>query len=505
MRSYQRFFLCASLLTQTAYSWAYAQDEVPAPSSAASPAETPPASPKSKAKPAPLAPLQITDEALPTSPSAPNPGVPPAAPASGVESNIPKGKNARTKIKLKQTGEAVLRQRKASNFDVAITGEAQTLPKNVARVRYILRSAHGDKGFDNAGKTQNIGASVTAVGHAFVAEYGLTDRFVLQMITPYTSNNHLSINANTFKQSKQYATQYQKIVDIVTPTLISRGICASPAACRTAIDKGLALGVATPVELPTGEVATVGANVPIREAANSLILNGVEPSDGRTGLGDIQFGLGYNFLNTPMQILTLGLGLRVPTGAFTSVSDAYRAPGAGFLASGLIMKYDLKLNPVILSVSEQIEYALSKAKRTRTSLLDPKFLNAADPHSNAPDIAGAGDGVSNDGKIERKGVYHEGYMRAAYALGTVSKHLKAGAVYAYYGWIIDPEHQNQGQLYQAKHELYTASYAFSIDGLALDPIIPATFSYRHEMPIAGKGLVVATTSDFYQVNLYYKF
>jgi hypothetical protein len=517
MRSYQGIFLCLGLIVSTTGANAFAQEEDPA----QSPPETP-ATPTDNAPleaPPPLAvpppsPVKTQPKtaprkgAVPNSTSPLNPGTGVAAPAAGAapldKSKAGKLKQIR-KVKRKETAEALIKRRGSTSIDNVIVGEAQVLPKNVFRLRYIMRTASGDKGYDSAGKEFSAGASLNITGHAFVAEYGITDRIVLQMITPYTSSNELAINANEFKKSAEYGRQFEKLVDTVTPSLIARGLCSDAAQCRAAIDNGLALGVATPIELPSGETATVGANVPIREAANSIILKAVEPAAGKSGLGDIQFGLGYNFYSSPRNVITAGLGLRIPTGLFSDVASAYRAPGSGFLATGLLFRYDLRLNPVVFSFSHQAEYSLNKAKRSRSSMINPRYLNTEDPTNDDENIVGAGDGVSNDYIIERKGIYHEGFGKVAYALGSLTRWLKPVAVYGYYSYIVDPEYQYQGHLYSKKRELYTASYAFSIDGLAMEPMIPVSFTYRREIAIGGRNASLAPDSDYFQFNFYYKF
>lgn len=525
-------------MIQGTQAWAFVQDEEPSPSpSPSEPSDTPvpqepdagipvpaPAPPGVSKKPvnpnatvAPKPPLGARPVVKPghvqTVPNLNSPVVPkPTAPvgtAPGLAPNKGKAGNAGLKQirkgKRKETAESLLKRRGATDVDAVIVGEAQVLPKNVFRMRYILRDVKSDKGYDNAGKESKVGATLNVKGHAFVLEYGLADRWTLQMVTPYTSSNELAINANTFKKSPEYAKQYQKLMDAVIPRLIAKGLCSTAENCRTAIDSGLSLGIATPIELPTGETATVGANVPIREAANSIILKALEPSDGKAGLGDIQFGAAYNAYTSPRNVGTIGLGIRIPTGNFMDVASAYRAPGSGYTAVGIRFLYDLRLSPVIISLSHTMEYSLTKAKKSRSSLLNPKFLNAGNPTIDDGDVAGAGDGELNNGLIERKGVYHEGFTRAAYALGSLHRWLKPVAVYGYYGWIVNPEQQNEGHLYSKKYELYTASFAFSVDGLAMDPMLPVSFTYRRELAIGGRNATIAPSSDYYQFNFYYKF
>ncbi len=501
MRSYQAFVLGVGLLTHATMVLAGQEGEGL------------PQSPGGETAPAPT-----SETTLPQEPAS-TPAVPqgkPLPPAGiqakpGTSKMLPGQKPGKPGKKLvKKSKKQILKEelgakRGKGELDAAVVGEAQVLPKNVFRGRYILRSVSAEKGYDSAGEKQDLGASLSALGHAVVVEYGITDKLVFQMITPYTSSNELVMNANTFKQSKIYETQYTKFVEKVAPTLIANNICSSLSACRTAIDNGLALGIDTPVELPTGETATVGANVPIRDAINSIILKSVEPQSGKTGLGDIQIGLGYNVYSSPLNVLTLGLGLRFPSGLFSNVADAYRTPGSGFLTTGMLLRYDLRLTPVILSLSHQFEYSLNKAKKTRSSLLSPSFLNGQDPTTDDPSVPGSGDGIANEMMIERKGLYHAGYVRLAYALGHLSKWLMPLAAYGYFSYAVDPEYHNQGHLYRKKEELYSASYALSFDGLAMNPMIPASLTYRRELSIGGRNAFLAPDSHYFTLTGYLKF
>ncbi|RZA22921.1 MAG: hypothetical protein EOP10_14125 [Proteobacteria bacterium] len=497
MRSYQGIVLSLGLSILIPYPNALSQEESSEPESA--PAPPPP--PNANTTPAQVP--QPPQSATPLTP-APSPGTK-AGPLKASGAKVPNKTKTRKKAKKKILTDSLQNKRGTSELDAAIVGEAQTLPKNVFRARYILKTVEGNKGYDSAGKKQDLGASLSAVGHALSFEYGFTDRITLQIIAPYTSSNELVINADKFKRSKVYEDQYSKFLDEVIPSLIQRGLCTNAVTCRTAIDNGLALATATPVELPSGETATVGANVPIRDAINSIILKSVEPIGGKAGLGDVQVGLGYNVYNSPRNVLTIGLGMRFPSGLFSNVANAYRAPGAGFMTGGLILRYDLRLTPVVFSFSHQAEYSLNKAKRTRSSLLSPNFLNGDDPTNDDPTVVGAGDGIPNEMMIERKGIYHEGFARLSYALGHMTHYLKPFAVYGYYNFSVDPEYHNLGHLYKKKQELYSASYAFSADGLALSPMIPASFTYRRDIAIGGRNAFLAPDSHLFYFTGYYKF
>lgn len=533
MRSYQGLFLCLGLTVQSSQAWAFVQEEVPeptAPSDGSAPANPPvstqPAVPAPVAPKVPAAPVVTPGTKIPNAPGIPSGAKAPAKPGQvqtvpnstspkapgvnpqglpGAKGKITNSKLSPRKAKQKATAESLIKRRGATDVDSVIVGEAQVLPKNVFRFRYILRDIATEKGFDSAGKEFSAGASLTAKGHAFVLEYGLSDNWVVQLIAPYISSNELGINANEFKRSQAYEREYKKLVEAVTPGLLAKGLCTSAETCRTAIDNGLALGVGTPIELPSGESAFVNANVPIREAANSIILNAVKPSEGKVGVGDVQFGLGYNVYSSPRNVATVGLGIRLPTGEYTDVPNAYREPGSGFTSAGLRLLYDFRWSPVIFSLSHTLEYSLTKAKKSRSSILDPNYLNPGDPTVDDPEIPGAGDGVPNDGEIERKGIYHEGFTRVAYALGSLHRWMKPVAAYAYYGWIVDPEYHNLGHLYSKKYELYTASFAMSIDGLAMTPMFPMSFTYRREMAVGGRNVTLAPNSNFFQVNFYFKF
>lgn len=496
MRSFHGTVFCVSLLTGLSSVQGMAQDEtVPtpplqAPEAATAPAVVPPV-------PA-TAPTQAPKTLLPKAPG--------VSPGKNVAPAKAKLKKIRKKTKKKAMGDSLQAKRGVNQLDAAVVGEAAVLPKNVFRARYIFRSVDGERGYGSDAKKQDVGATISAVGHALALEYGLSDRWVLQLIAPYTSTNELTINANKFRQSKQYGQTYDAFVKSIAPSLIAANKCADLDSCRAQIDnENLAIGVSTPIELPTGETTTIGGSVPIRQAIDSIILKAIEPKTGKTGLGDIQLGLGYNAINTPRNVFTVGLGMRFPSGLFSNVADAYRAPGSGFLAAGLLLRYDLRLTPVVLSMSHQAEYSLNKAKRTRSSLLEPNFLNGQDPTGDNPQIPGGGDGIPNEGQIERKGIYHTGYARAAFAMGYLWSFLNPLAIYGYFNYSVDPEYHNFGHLYRKKEELYSVSYSASIDGLAMSPMIPASLTYKRDIAIGGRNALIAPNSHYIQLNGYYKF
>lgn len=432
------------------------------------------------------------------------------APSGNPGGKGPAGKAIKSikKKKRKETSDSIVKKRGVASPGYVLVGDAQLLPAKVLRFRYILQNVTGNQGFDSKGKAYDVGATLNAAGHAFAMEYGITDRLSLQFIVPVVGANNLAIDANKFRQSDEFEEEYQNLVEAVTPALEARGLCSGVAGCRSAIDGGLALGVDTPVELPTGEIVTIAANVPLKEAADSVILKAVEPASGKTGLGDVTVGFGYSVFSSPRQIVTLGLGVRLPTGEFTNVPAAYRAPGSGFTTLGLVARYDLRIfNPLMLSISNQTEHHLTSAVRNRSSILNSTELNTADPTVDDPAIAGEGDGIANDAPIVRKGVLNSGSVKVSFALGSIARFLNPVAIYGAYGWKIDPayERENDDDSYREKSELYTASYAVAIDGLGLQPRIPLNISFQRDTPIAGKNVLVAPNLDIYQFILYYKF
>lgn len=455
-----------------------------------------------RAKPVPAPQEQTANEAVDQTTTAPEveSAPPPKAPAGKAIKSIKKKKR-------KETSDSIVKRRGVESPGYVLVGEAQLLPANVLRMRYVFQNVVGTQGFDENGQAEDVGAVLNAAGHAFALEYGITDRLVLQVIVPVVGANNLSINANKFRKSDEYEEQYQKLVEAVAPALQAKGLCSDVGDCRTKIDAGLALGVDTPVELPTGEQAVIPANVPLKNAADSVILKALEPASGKTGLGDVQVGVAYNVFSSPRQNLTLGIGVRLPTGEYTDVPAAYRAPGAGFTTLGFLARYDIRiLNPILISLGNQTEQHITQAVRRRSSILDPTQLNAADPATDDPAIAGEGDGVDNNAPITRKGVLNNGFVKGFFALGAFGRFLNPASIFGSFNWKLDSPYEKEGDdEYGEVSQLFTASYGLTIDGLGLQPRIPISFTYQHDTPVAGKNVLIAPQIDTFQLILYYKF
>ncbi len=433
------------------------------------------------------------------------PGSAAAAPAA---SPMASGKSIKSirKKKRKETSDSIAKKQGVEGPGYVVGGEAQVLPARILRFRYVLQNISGAKGYDEKGKSYESGASINITGHSFIAEYGITDRLSLQFIVPVTGSSNLGIDAKKFRKTAEYEKQYRLLVEGVAPSLQQGGFCKDYTSCRQLIDNGLALGVDTPFELPTGEVAIVPSKVPIKNVADSLIMKALEPANGKTGLGDITIGLGYNIVTTPKHVFTVGLGLRMPTGDYTDVPIAYRAPGSGFTTLGLLLRYDYRIvNPLVFSIGTQSEYHVINAVRKRSSALNPTQLNSADPTVDNPAIAGKGDGVANNTKIERKGVLNAGSTSLIFALGAWTSYLNAFVTFAALNWEIDPASHQGALSVKDKSESYYGTSGLSINGLSLQPRIPVIFTYSHTTAVAGKNSIVTPDADVYQFIFFYKF
>src|SRR5690606_28123219 len=117
-----------------------------------------------------------------------------------------------------------------------------------------------------------------------------------------------------------------------------------------------------------------------------------------------------------------GFGVRLPTGSFEDVPAAQRPTGAGYTAVAIKTYLDIPLaRGMILAHEHQIEKTISKAKRKKSSLVDPTKLNTGDP-TTAEAIAAGSDGKAEN-EYERDGFRNVGFLRYKVGLGLIDPAL----------------------------------------------------------------------------------
>jgi hypothetical protein len=386
----------------------------------------------------------------------------------------------------------------------AVLPEGKTLPADTFRLRVPFRSASGTFGYDQDGHKVNLGANLRVIGGGLVLEYGVDDRLSVQLLAPVVYVNQVGIDADKFRDSATYKDNYEHFVKAIGAQLQDKGICTSEEACRALIETGdYELDADTPVTLPTGETLVVKANTPLKQYADSLVANAAKPTSGKTGLGDIQIGALYAVIPEGPLRLSLGAGLRFPTGSFKDVPAAQRATGRGTFDGGLRANVDILPCPgIVLSWQNQTELMLVKGKRDKSSLLDPTRLNKADP-TTAAAVAAGSDGKSNEQTFERVGARNIGFVRFAWGLGNVISALTPIGVWETYNYDVDGEERLDGIKAGNRSQSQSLTTGLGISGLAYK--IPASLDFEYEQPVAGRNLAVAPKVFGSTLKVYYQF
>lgn len=388
----------------------------------------------------------------------------------------------------------------------AIPGEGKTLPASVFRVRVPYKFASATKGYSSSGQSEDAGLQFNANAAALVVEYGLRDAISLQVVVPYVLQNNLSMNGSVFQKSSFFEEKQTEFLKAASEKLVTEKLCRSVEACIEAIkNNGLSLPVNTNLTLPTGETLPVKAGVPLNDIAASLVTRAAVPTSGSTGLGDIEVGALFALLdprvgllsqNKPIN-LSLGLGLRIPTGSFVDVPAAQRPTGRGTTDLGIRTNFDWQPLPgTMLSQQNQFEIMLKEGRKKRTSLLDSAQLNSADPM-----VAGA-DQMANTSSYARQGARNVGFLKLAVGLGQLSQELKPVLLNAQWKYDFDPATQLGGKKLNAESSLQSVQVGTTIDGLPLQ--VPLQFDVDYEIPVTGSNRTLAPRVLSATLKLFYK-
>ena len=395
------------------------------------------------------------------------------------------------------------------NVYLSAGGEGKTLPENVLRVRLPFRFASATQGFNSSGKKLDQGLDLSIVGSGLVAEYGVTEDLSVQFLLPVVLQNKLGLNADKFRKSDAYNDNYLKFVKTAAGLLFSKGLCRSVEACVTDILAGSSLPADTAIPLPSGETLQVKAGVPIRQYSDTLVVNAIAPTSGKTGLGDVEIGALYSVLsergpytNIPV-FVSLGGGLRLPTGSFADVPSSQRSTGRGTLDLGLRSNVDYNPLPgVFLAWQNQLELMLAKGKKKKSSLLDGSKLNDADP-TTATAVATGSNGKGNEQTFERRGARNVGFVKVSWGVANVIPVLEPIGLNAQYKYDFDSAEYLDGIAQGPRRQAYNVSAGGSIDLLAYK--IPAQFDVDYEFPVSGKNSALAASILSVTLKGYYKF
>jgi hypothetical protein len=248
---------------------------------------------------------------------------------------------------------------------------------------------------------------------------------------------------------------------------------------------------------------TLRRGVPLKLYADSAVVRAASPTDGRTGLGDLETGVLVAVLPNGPLTYSVGLGLRYPTGSFSDVPASQRGTGRGTLDAGLRQNLDFAVGrSVMLSWQNQSEVMLVKGQKKKTSLIDSSELNLADPTTPAAVSAGS-DGEDNMQEFTREGVRNVGFLKAGLNLSAFSDDLRALGTYAQWSYNVDGQERLDGRALSDRKQTQSALAGLSVSGLGYQ--IPASFDVDYEVPTGGKNVALATSVVTMTLKAYYKF
>jgi hypothetical protein len=385
--------------------------------------------------------------------------------------------------------------------------EGKTLPEGVFRLRIPFRSAVASHGFSSEGKKADSGLRLNVASGALVFEYGYSSAVSFQLIVPAVLRNQMSMDGSVFQKSFVFQEKYDEFIAAAAAKLVSDGLCSDVNACVDAIQKkGFALPATTELTLPTGEKLTVRAGVPLKEVASSLVTRAALPAEGRTGIGDIEIGtliaiadpnVGLWKKDWPLN-LSVGLGLRAPTGSFSDVSAAQRGTGRGTWDLGFRTNVDwYAASGFVMSFQNQWEQMIVGGVKRRSSLLDSSKLNSADPL-----IEGA-DQVANEAKFERSGARQIGFLKVASGLGDFVSSLDPVVLSLQWKYDFDPKTLRGGRIESTDSQLHSVLAGVQLDGLKLN--VPAQLEVEYEFPVAGRNRRIAPQIMTASMKAYYRF
>jgi hypothetical protein len=422
--------------------------------------------------------------------------------------------------------------------EYAVLPTGKTLPKGIFRARFITARTFGDFGFDESGDKSNTGLDYDRWMGGLQLEYGLTKSFSIGIGVPYVYSNHVAMNGDAFQSTEAFQKYYNRSVSDLAKVLVATGQCgpsSSTTSCITAINAGLIKAPAqTPLPLPTGEYATVPAQAAFNSAIRDLVIHAATPADGETGLGDIQFGFLWSAISEDSPIrhvplyVSVGGGLRIPTGKFDIASalrstggDATLATGGGTYDAIFRGNLDYVAFPgVILSWQHQMEVSLTSANLGRTSMIDPSQKSTANASAvlDPTKPYAHGDGVDNTLKFTRKGIHEIGFVQAAWGVGNVAQNMKWLGVYsqakyniAAQAYLNDKPIYNMGDQYflgdadmhpdHGYEQYYSAVIGTKFSGLPY--MIPVELATEFEYPFAGKNRINSPMNAQATLNIYF--
>lgn len=222
------------------------------------------------------------------------------------------------------------------------------------------------------------------------------------------------------------------------------------------------------------------------QGKEKLIKSLAKKGDSHEGVGDIEIGALYNWLNNDVVSVSTGLGLRLPTGNFKKVNDFEQAPGAGFTDLAARVNLDVQpLKGLWLSLQEQVEMPLTEAKRTTS---ESTLLLTQE----------------RDVTIKKDGLTHKGYLKANLGLDVLSNSLKAVALNGGVHWKLEADQKATNQEQPKKGEdTYHYSFGGTVDAMTYG--IPVALEVDYKNAFAGTLNAIALNELTFQLKGFYKF
>jgi len=386
----------------------------------------------------------------------------------------------------------------------SIPGEAKTLPQGVFRLRALHTAARSGSGFSASGQAEDGGWKAALDFGALVVEYGFRPGISLQFVAPAVFRAERSLDGLKFKSSSLYAQVYEEKLKQLVDKLVSSKLCADVVSCRSAIaDKSTSFPFTT-VVLDTGETLELKTAVPIKSVLGALVENSAVPQSGRTGRGDIELGALVAIADPQVGFVqhwgvnvSLGLGLRMPTGLFEDVPAAQRPTGRGSWDLGVRANVDKVFSEsLVLSWQNQSELTLLAGKKRRTSLLDNTQLNTADPN------AEGGDGKSNVGSFRRDTMRQVGFVKLALGGDMLHHGLSLFIFNAAFRYDFDSPGSVDGQSLGSETSLMSAQVGITLDGLRKS--LPLQLDVDYSLPVTGKNIASAPSVLTTALKVYLK-
>lgn len=396
----------------------------------------------------------------------------------------------------------------------AVLPTGKTLPAGIFKIDFPVAYSFGSSGLTRDGTKDHNGLEFKRWMGGVIINYGVSHTVSVGVGFPIVFSNTASLSGDSFTNSSIYQKYYEKFVEELSKKLSQTpgSPCSTEASCASFIDNGGSLGT-LPIVLPTGEGERILASSPIRDQIRQFITRAATPSNGSTGIGDVQLGILWNVISEESPIrgvplyFSIGGGLRMPTGKFNLPSALRATGGDGTLISGggtydAILRWNLDYVAapgVILSWQHQSDYSLTKADLGRTSMVDPTQFNAANPATCTNGVCG--DGVGNNLTFSRKGIHQMGFLQAAWGLGNVSESLRFLGLYGQAKYNIaaqallndmpiyifnDQFFLNDPKLHpeQPYEQFYAATAGVKFSGLPY--MVPLELSSEFEYPFYGK-------------------